>query len=675
MGILSSITTEKRSAPWRTDQTAPGWVVRWLGGGQQSDAGVTVNEHTALNTMVVAASVRILSETVASLPLPVFERMQPRGRERARDHSLYSVLHDEANPLMTSFTWRERVMAHLALWGNHYSEIDNSGDVAALWPLHPSVVEPRFENGDLAYLVHESGQRRQVPRQNMLHISGLAMDGVVGLSPLAMMRQAIGVSVAAESYAGRFFANDARPSVLLKHPGQLQDTARENLRTSWQEMYGGASRSHGVAILEEGLDVATLSMPMQDAQFLETRKFEVQEFARFFRIPPHLLADVERSTSWGSGIEQQNIGFIVHTIRPWLVRIEQEINRKLFPRYERPTYYAEFVIDGLLRGDMNSRKEFYASGRQWGYMSANDILEMENRNPIPGGDVYLQPMNMVPAGENPLEPDVDNSSGERTASEPEFRFDLPRGSIRSATARRRLANAHQTVYRDAIARLLRYERNEVRRAIDKHLKQRGKLSFEQWVKDFYYEDYPERFRRDMWAPVQALMEVSGAEAADEVNSDPPSSEDLDTFVDEYVKTMAERHAGFSRSRLLKTIHDHREARQDDLDDPLIDDLEDDLEDWEDRAATEGHDEAHRSSNAAAYFVYGAAGVAALRWITAGSDPCDYCQSLNGTVVGYDEPFLPSGQGLAPGGIDPFSSQSDIKHAPLHSGCECLVSAG
>jgi len=484
------------------------------------------------------------------------------------------------------------------------------------------------------------------------------------------MRQALGVTVAAESYAGRFFANDARPSVLLKHPGSLTENAQNNLRSSWEEMYGGHKNAHKPAILEEGMDVATLSMPLQDAQFLETRRFEVQEFARFFRIPPHLLADVERSTSWGSGIEQQNIGFIVHTIRPWLVRVEQEINRKLFHEMERPSYYAEFVIDGLLRGDMNSRKDFYASGRQWGYLSANDILEMENRNPIDGGDVYLQPMNMVPAGDNPLEPRSSGTSMDSPVERSEFRSRLPEVTYRSATARRRLANAHRTVYRDAIARLLRYERNEVRRAIQRHL--RSPESFEQWVKDFYYDEYPERIRRDMWAPVRSLMEAVGAEAADEVSSEPPTADQLDEFVGSYVDTLAKRHAGYSRSRLLDTINDHRsEQRQDDPEDALMDDLFDDLEDWEDRADIEAQDESHRSSNAAAKFVYGLAGVTVLRWITAGDDPCDFCQSFSGRTVGTDDSFLPSGSVLDIGG-NTFSSQSDIGHPPLHTGCQCVI---
>ena len=651
-------------------------MLKWFGG-QESDSGVRVNEHTALNTLSVVACVMILADTYASLPLGVFRRMDPRGRERARNHPLYNLLHDEPNPDMTSFTYRHMQMTHMATWGNHYSEIeyDRAGDPLALWPFHPSTVSvERRSDGRLWYRISESSGQRMVPQERMLHIRGLSTNGIVGLSPLSMMRQAIGVSVAAESYAARFFANDARPSVLLKHPGpSLSDTARQNITESWEEIYRGHQNAHKTAILEEGMDVATLSMPLQDAQFLETRRFEVQEFARFFRIPPHLLADVERSTSWGSGIEQQNIGFVVYTMRPWIERSEQEFNRTLLHDDDRDRYFTKFIIDGLMRGDADSRANYY--NRMWnmGAMSPNDMLELEDRNPIEGGDEYYVPLNMIPVGTS-REP---TAGTERSISTPEWRERLQPVAYRSATARRRLANAHQAVFRNSLARLLRYERAEIRKAINNHL--RSESTFEQWVKDFYYGEYPDRIRRDMWAPVRTLMEAVAGEAVDEVNADAPDDTQLDQFVTDYVDVLAKRHAGFSRSRLLNIIHDHSlrsiedsfEMRQDD---DLIDDLEDDLEDWEDRADNEAHDETHRGSNAAAKFAYGLAGVAVLRWIAAGDDPCDFCQNMNGRTVGTDDSFLSADSVLDIGG-NTFSSQSDIGHPPLHNGCECVISPG
>lgn len=667
MGLLSNLF-ERRSA-WRVNEDLPDghWVLRWLGG--QSEAGVVVNETTALNSLLVVSCVRILAETVATLPLPLYQRLAPRGRERARQHSLYAILHDEPNPYMSSVTYFERMTAHLALWGNHYSRIERrGGDVRALWPLHPRQVEPfQTETGELRYRI-DGNQDNTLPASDILHVPGLSVDGVKGLSPLSMMRQAVGLAVAAESYGARFFANDARPSILLKHPGVLGEEARTNLRESWQELHGGSNRG-GVGILEEGLDLATVGMPPQDAQFLETRRFQVQELARFFRIPPHLLADVERSTSWGSGIEQQNIGFVVYTMRPWLVRIEKEINRKLIPADERGRYYAEFLVDGLLRGDLAARKDYYATARQWGWMSANDILELENQNPIPNGDVYLQPLNMIEAGTQP-----DQSPEPDTGPERSYRGEYRSArEERSVTARRRLANAHVAVYRDAIGRLIRIEQQEVRKAIRTHLRERSADSFEQWLRDYYYERFPDRAIADMRGPVSALMTAIAGEVLDEMGADELPEGDLDTFAQGYVETFAARHAGTSRSRILKLLNEYREALDDDT--ILPDLVDDELETWDERVDTEAEDEAHRSSNAASKYVYGALGVLLFRWVATGSDPCDYCLAMNGRTASGDSAFLAAGQSFAPGGINPFVSQSSIGHPPLHKGCQCVIAPG
>ncbi len=670
MGIMRSLL-ERRSA-FTVNQELPDdhWFFRL--GGRASSAGVVVSETAALNTMVVVACVRILAETLASLPLPVYQRLEPRGRDVARFHSLYRVLHDEPNPRMSSFTWRERVMAHLALRGNHYSLIERQrGDVVALWPVHPRYVTPYIDDaGTLRYRVQSgnTGVTREYAARDVLHVPGLAMDGLVGLSPLAQMRQAIGIAVAAEDFSGRFFANDMTPSGVLKHPAQLTDVARGNLRSSWEELHGQGRG--GLAILEEGMDFTPLSIPPEDGQMLETRRFQVQEFARYFRIPPHLLADVERSTSWGSGIEQQNIAFVVYTMRPWLVRVEQEINRKLIPEDERERYYAEFNVEGLLRGDLATRKEFYATGRQWGYLSANDIRDLENKNPIEGGDVYLQPLNMIDATRQ------DAVLPAERAANPAERRSRHAAEERSAAARRRLANAHRAVYRDVAARIIRIEQADVRAAVRRHLRERSVESFAQWVRDYYWEKIPTRIE-DYWSgPVRTLVEAIAAEAADELGGDVPPADELDAFAAGYVEVLAKRHAGDSRARLLALVNEDEAERAAARDaDALADAVEDELDAWDERPDTIATDEAHRSSNAAAVFAYGWLGVLALRWRTAGSDPCDYCQAMNGRKVSTGASFLPAGEELSPGGILPFISRTSIGHPPLHTGCECIIMPG
>jgi len=359
-------------------------------------SGKTVNERTAMATSAVYACVRVLSETIASLPLHLYRRTG-EGKERAVNHNLYHLLHDEPNPEMTSFVFRETLMGHLLLWGNAYAQIirNGRGQVVALYPLLPDRMEVgRTEKGELFYCYQKDGRDYLLRPDEVLHVPGLSFDGLVGYSPIAMAKNAIGMALATEEYGSRLFANDARPSVVLEHPGILKDPAK--IRESWNKIYRGSENAHKVAVLEEGMQVKTLSMPPEQAQFLETRKFQIEEICRIFRVPPHLVANLERATF--SNIEHQSISFVVHTIRPWLVRLEQAFNKSLFTGREKGELFASFVVDGLLRGDYESRMKGYAIGIQNGFMSPNDVRSLENLNPIPeeeGGSTYMVNGNML----------------------------------------------------------------------------------------------------------------------------------------------------------------------------------------------------------------------------------------------------------------------------------------
>lgn len=345
----------------------------------------------------VYACVRILAETIASLPLLVYERM-PRGKQRAPTHPLYPLLHDAPNDEMTSFTFRETMMSHLLLWGNAYAEIewDNGGRPRALWPLLPDRTFPRRnqETLNLEYVTTlTDGSQVVLPKEKVLHIPGLGFDGLVGYSPIHMARQAIGLGMATEKFGSLFFGQGTNLGGIAEHPNALSDKAYERLEKSLNETYSGLGRSHRILLLEEGMKFQKLGIPPEEAQFLETRKFQTNEIARIYRVPPHLIGDLERATF--SNVEQQSIDFAVHTIRPWLVRWEQAINSRMLFNSDR--FFSEFIMDGLLRGDIKSRYDAYAVGRQNGWLSANDIREMENMNPIEGGDVYLVNGNMIPA--------------------------------------------------------------------------------------------------------------------------------------------------------------------------------------------------------------------------------------------------------------------------------------
>lgn len=352
-----------------------------------------------MRVTAVYACIRVIAETVASLPLPVYKKLE-RGKERDPNHPLYSVLHDMANDEMTSFQWRETKMAHILTHGNGYSYIerDGAGNVIALWPLLPDRTYPRrnTQTKKLEYVSTTSDGSQAIFRAvEILHIAGLGFNGVVGYSPIDMMRESIGLSMTLEEHAGKFFGNGARPGGILSHPQKLSDVAYERLKKAFANDHGGVNNSHKMKILEEGMVYTAVSIPNDQAQFLESRSFQKQDIYSMYRVPPHMVGDLSKATF--SNIEQQSIDFVVNTIRPWLVRWEQAMFAKLLTPAEKKKWTVEFLVDGLLRGDMKSRYEAYAIGKNNGFLSTNDIKELENQNPVAGGDIYYVPVNMMPA--------------------------------------------------------------------------------------------------------------------------------------------------------------------------------------------------------------------------------------------------------------------------------------
>ena len=375
----------------------------FLFGGTTS--GKTVNEFTAMQTTAVYSCVRILSEALASLPLHVY-RYSQGGKERVYDHPLYHILHDEPNSEMTSFVFRETLMSHLLIWGNAYAQVirDGAGRVVALYPLLPNKMEVwRDKNGEIFYTYSRNSDENPnfkdygsvvLRRQDVLHIPGLGFDGLVGYSPIAMAKNAVGMTLACEEYGASFFANGANPGGVLEHPGVLKDPKK--VRDSWNEVYRGTNNAHKVAVLEEGMKYQQIGIPPEEAQFLETRKFQINEIARLYRIPPHMVGDLEKSSF--SNIEQQSLEFVKYTLDPWVIRWEQALQRSLLLPREKAEYFIKLNVDGLLRGDYQSRMNGYSIARQNGWLSANDIREMEDMNPIPneeGGNLYLINGNMT----------------------------------------------------------------------------------------------------------------------------------------------------------------------------------------------------------------------------------------------------------------------------------------
>lgn len=400
MGLFSFLF-KARDKP--QNRTAGSAYTFYLGG---STSGKQVTERSAMQMTAVYSCVRILSEAVAGLPLHLYRYKEGGGKEKAIDLPMYRLMHDEPNPEMSSFVFRETLMTHLLLWGNAYAQIirNGKGEVIALYPLMPNKMRvDRDENGSLYYeYVHTSDEADTMKNTtvrltpyNVLHIPGLGFDGLVGYSPIAMAKNAIGMAIACEEYGAKFFANGAAPSGVLEHPGVIKDP--QKVREAWQSQFGGSQNANKIAVLEEGMKYTPISISPEQAQFLETRKFQINEIARIFRVPPHMVGDLEKSSF--SNIEQQSLEFVKYTLDPWVMRWEQSLSRALFTEEEKKTLFFKFNVEGLLRGDYQSRMNGYATARQNGWMSANDIRELENMDKIPaeqGGDLYLINGSMLP---------------------------------------------------------------------------------------------------------------------------------------------------------------------------------------------------------------------------------------------------------------------------------------
>lgn len=477
---------------FHVSQQPPGWVVQ--GYGEESYAGEHVTVEGALSVGSVLAAFTILMEDTASLPLITYRRLK-RGKERDPNSPYYALLHDNPNPEHTSVVYREFIMGHLLGWGNHYSQKiwDRKGVLRELWPLRPDRMKVVRRNGQRVYLYTQADGTPRVFRQEEIwHIPAFGFDGLVGYSRITLARHAIGLSIAAEKFGSKFFNNGATPGFIYKHPGELSDKAYEHLDKSLQAR-AGAENAHKPIILEEGMSIEKLGLPPDDAQFIETRRFQLGEIARMFRVPPHLIGDVERTTSWGTGIEQQELGYLSHTLRPWLKRIEQGAMKDLLLESERREIVIEHLVEDFLRTDINARMNAYVQAITNGIMTRNEARERENLNPIEGLDRMLMPLNMTTVDAEP-----------KPAPAAKRAFDLRR------------------ILMDAMERVVRREVKELVDASRRWLEKDKPERFQSWLEQFYKRDHLEFMRRTLApfgfeasaldAMIAAYLDEQGAKA-------------------------------------------------------------------------------------------------------------------------------------------------------------------
>ena len=372
-------------------QAGPLQDASWWGNVGGTVSGISVGPETALRLSTVWACVGLLADTVASLPLIVYRNLpNDMGKERARSHPLYQVLHSQPNNNHTAFEFWQMMMGHMLLRGNAYARIvpGPRGFADQLVPIHPDIVTvEELKNGRLRYTV----DGKPYNQEDIFHLRGLSLDGKTGLSVVSYARESMGMALAAERYGGRFFGNDSKPGGVLRTDRKLSNDAAGRLKASWEAAHSG-SNQHRVAVLEDGLEWQQIGISPEDAQFLQTREFQAEDICRWFRVPPHMVGLTSKQTSWGSGIEQMSIGFVTYTLNPWLVRTKQAISRDLI--LASNSYFADFVLEGLLRGDIKTRYETYSIAITNGIISPNEARVLENMNKREGGDAYLTPLNM-----------------------------------------------------------------------------------------------------------------------------------------------------------------------------------------------------------------------------------------------------------------------------------------
>ena len=500
MGFLSEVLA--LTAPSPENPANPLQPSSWLslmeGFGGGNDSGVLITDRSAMRLSAVHACVRVLSGTLASMPLEIYERTG-RGQRLADDHRLYPVLHNAWNSQMSSAVAVQAVMAQVALRGNGYALIqrDGANRPVALWPLPSEKMRARRIKGRLEYLLTDVGPDQPdylIAAEDILYIPFLSFDGVTALNPIQEFRQGLSVSYAAERFADIFFSRGSRPSGVLTHPNKLSKEARENLRRSWQEATSG-SNALGVALLEEGLKFDAMTVNPSDAQFIETRKLQLEEIARMFGVQPHKIGILERSTN--NNIEHQALEFLTDTMLPHITKFEQEFNRKLFVGTR---FYAKFNVDGLLRGDFQSRSVAIQTLRNAGLISTNEGREMAGMNPISdavGGSVVLAPLNMVPLA-SLANSDSSNAASGETA--------MATAGSNAAALQARMQRQFSRLFSDATGRMLNREKRD----------------------DVY------AYR--VWEPVLTTLaeNIAMSREIDEV------SEDAHTFIRQYTGTLAHR---------------------------------------------------------------------------------------------------------------------------------------
>lgn len=629
-----------------------------------SSTGLPTTRTTVMGVAAVWAAVRLISESVASLPL-LFYRRVDQGKERAVNDPLFNLLWLKPNPEQTSFYFRETLQHHVLLKGNAYAQkIHNRlGEVMELWPLDPEKMRV-FRDNDTRQILYEYTTARGTSvhtRNEILHIPGLGWDGIKGYSPIQILMREFGYDLAVKEYGSEYFKNTDGSGDYVSLPTRFKDDdARIRFKKSWRGDHTEWGRKHSMRVLEEGAELKHVAIAPDEAQFIESQKMTVTDVARIFRVPPHMIADLERATF--SNIEQQSIDFVTNSLRPWLVRWEQELHVQIIPLRQQQQYFYEFLINALLRGDFATRMQGYRTAIEMGGMTQNEMRSLENMNTKEGLDDNWVPLNWQKIDDSDL--NISQDSGFITDNAaPVIK------ETRTAQERFKLGNSFRKVFEDVIQNILKREIRDLKKGVKEFLPVRALQDFQLFMDKYYQNELPDVIRRRITPTYRVFFEQVKQGLGREIDIDTELTPEDEEFIRAFVTLFIRRYIAKSQSDIAKAID-----RSADVDIPVAQALDETTEHWEtDRANFTAHNETVRGGNAFAKTVYVAAGVTLLRWVTIGEN-CPFCDSLNGRVVGVESDFaLPNDEIVAKGAS--MGVNSKIGHPPIHRGCDCQIVAG
>ncbi len=685
-------------------QDATGWDDIFA---PKTAAGVTVTHQSALNLSAIFACVRLSTETLSTIPVHIFKKTK-NGREEVASHPVTKLLTRQSNPEMPANVFREVIQGHLELRGKAFAEIvrDGYGDPVELWPIHPDHIRiKRGKKGGLLYEYLPTGH--VFPASKILHFRGLGSNGIDSYSVIQLARESIGLGLSAQQYGSRFFGQGTNMGGFLRHPKGLSDQAFTRLREEMNQKYKGLEKSHGLIILEEGLEYQKIGLTNEDAQFLETRKFQNSEIARWFGMKPHMIGDLEKATF--SNIEQQSIEAVAYTWRPRVIRLEQEITMKLL----REDEYMKYSLEGLLRGDIKSRYEAYKIAIENGWMNADEIRALEDMNPQPDGmgQIFLAPLNMgdkrkllpteqqsttsnitaitaivekVNTGGLPKDAglsqlkilfgltdtqalDVMGSAGGEASLPDAKRVSVSSVErrtleVRSLADRRFIADRYRGEVRNTAQQMVRKEIAY----ISEHLVGRTAKEMIRWLKD-EYPSFSDTVQ-DLFTPLfRSLGEDLYPVYAAEVSLDADIPDSYRDLITKYVSAFALRYTSSSKGQLVKLIEEFEEEYQEQVNQRMASWEETNAQKIEQREVT-------RIRNYLAKGAYGIAGITKIRSVAHG-DSCPFCSALDGKVIGIEESFIYKGEEFKPEGAhSALVPHTNRTHAPYHDGCDCDIVA-